>query len=90
MTVALETLCQLIGADIPHGASGVKINGLAALSDAGPGDLTFISNLIIEFGGAVQFDCVLKSPVAYPVADTSRFRTASDHLILISKHMIPN
>lgn len=44
MTVALETLCQLIGADIPHGASGVEIIGLAALSDAGPGDLTFISN----------------------------------------------
>lgn len=44
MIVALETLCQLIGADIPPGASELEIQGLAAISDAGPGEMTFISN----------------------------------------------
>ncbi len=44
MTFKLGTLCQLIGSDIPQQATDVEITGIATIENAGPGDLTFLSN----------------------------------------------
>lgn len=44
MKFKLDKLCQLIGAEIPPDAEQIEIAGVAAVEDAGPDDLTFISN----------------------------------------------
>ncbi len=40
----VEKLCELIGAEVPQNAGRIKITGVAAIENAGSGDVTFISN----------------------------------------------
>jgi UDP-3-O-[3-hydroxymyristoyl] glucosamine N-acyltransferase len=44
MSVNLDTICRLIGADFPPEAGGVEIRGVASLEEAGPDDISFLSN----------------------------------------------
>ncbi|MFC1538549.1 UDP-3-O-(3-hydroxymyristoyl)glucosamine N-acyltransferase [Candidatus Latescibacterota bacterium] len=40
----VQKICEIIGINVPPNAENVKITGLADIENAGPGDLTFISN----------------------------------------------
>ena len=44
MSITLDRIGALIGAEIPSGMGGLEINGIASLEDAGPGDLSFLAN----------------------------------------------
>jgi UDP-3-O-[3-hydroxymyristoyl] glucosamine N-acyltransferase len=44
MSVNLDSICRLIGADCPPEAGGVEIRGVASLEEAGPDDISFLSN----------------------------------------------
>jgi len=71
MKCTLSKLCELIGATIPPNKGHLEITGVTAVEDAGPGDVTFISNpkykkyLSTTKAGAVILPRGLKAP--YPV-----------------------
>ena len=44
MTVKLEAICRVIGADFPPDTANLDIHGVASLEEAGAGDITFLSN----------------------------------------------
>ena len=44
MIFKLNKLCELIGAQIPPDAGKIEITGVSAIEDAGPNEITFISN----------------------------------------------
>ena len=44
MTFTLSKLCELIGAKVPPNKEHLEITGVTTVGDAGPGDVTFISN----------------------------------------------
>ncbi len=44
MNITLQAVCRLIGAECPPGRETVEMRGIAALDEAGPGDISFLSN----------------------------------------------
>jgi UDP-3-O-[3-hydroxymyristoyl] glucosamine N-acyltransferase len=44
MTVNLDTICQVIGAAFPPDTANLDIRGVASLEDAGPDDISFLTN----------------------------------------------
>jgi UDP-3-O-[3-hydroxymyristoyl] glucosamine N-acyltransferase len=44
MTVTLDTICRVIGCDVPSGAGAIAVQGIASIEDAEPGEITFLSN----------------------------------------------
>ena len=44
MNFRLEDICRIIGAEVSAGAHDITIRGLSAIQDAGPDDITFLSN----------------------------------------------
>jgi UDP-3-O-[3-hydroxymyristoyl] glucosamine N-acyltransferase len=44
MTVKLDTICQVIGAQFPPDTENIEIRGVASLEDAGPDDISFLTN----------------------------------------------
>ncbi len=44
MTIRLDSICQVIGADIPPDSANLEIRGVASLEDAGPDDISFLTN----------------------------------------------
>jgi UDP-3-O-[3-hydroxymyristoyl] glucosamine N-acyltransferase len=44
MTVKLDTICQVIGAGYPPDTQDIEIRGVASLEDAGPDDISFLTN----------------------------------------------
>jgi len=44
MSISLDHICRIIGADCPAQANTIEIKGLSSVQDAGPDDICFISN----------------------------------------------